>query len=210
MQNGVVRSDWVRLGSVRFATSMRTLNVGGSAGQPPRVFLTRMLGIRAAHLRPFSFSSSHQRPHPAPRTQSLSLSFSRRLGYRFSLNRHLVFSLHDRSVSRDSRVHMLLASESGLRQSLLLSRLIDHEYQVFVAFPAFPAIDSNGAPRRRVASSIPRSRSRQRRRPERRKEIKGRPKVKSRWKRGGVERWFPHRPEDVPMSRGRQEGSLPR
>lgn len=53
---------------------MRTLNVGGSAGQPPRVFLTRMLGIRAAHLRPFSFSSSHQRPHPAPRTQSLSLS----------------------------------------------------------------------------------------------------------------------------------------
>lgn len=61
MPCGTVWSGWIGFGSVRSAMSMRILNVGGSAGQPPLVFLTRMPGIRAAHplLFPFSPPSHH-------------------------------------------------------------------------------------------------------------------------------------------------------
>lgn len=59
MPCGTVWSGWIGFGSVRSAMSMRILNVGGSAGQPPLVFLTRMPGIRAAHPLFFPFSPSH-------------------------------------------------------------------------------------------------------------------------------------------------------
>lgn len=59
MPCGTVWSGWIGFGSVRSAMSMRILNVGGSAGQPPLVFLTRMPGIRAAHPLLFPFSPSH-------------------------------------------------------------------------------------------------------------------------------------------------------
>lgn len=213
MPCGTVWSGWIGFGSVRSAMSMRILNVGGSAGQPPLVFLTRMPGIRAAHplLFPFSPPSHHNSQAFLPPSPSYRFPpYRSRVPSCFTIDRLLhvyvsPFSLSSiansvsESVSKNHFFFFCLLDQSFHPYfSCVFPRAMDRLYLEMIFYYRYHdwKLDSS--------SWLEGEEEEDKRRRE------DGPKAKFHWMRRGVERWFSYSPEDVLMSRGRQEERLPR